>query len=45
LVDNYNQQVSYLKQRVATYNKLVKTYNAVSTEEKSLNESLNNGSN
>jgi hypothetical protein len=45
LVDNYNQQVSYLKQQVATYNKLVKTYNAVSTEEKSLNESLNNGSN
>lgn len=45
LVDTYNQQVSYLKQQVASYNKLVKTYNAVSTEEKSLNESLNNGSN
>jgi archaellum component FlaC len=44
-VDSYNQQVNRLKQQVAAYNKLVKTYNAVSTEEKSLNESLNNGSN
>jgi hypothetical protein len=43
-VDSYNQQVNRLKQQVAAYNKLVKTYNSVSTEEKSLNESLNNGS-
>jgi hypothetical protein len=44
-VDSYNQQVNRLKQQVAAYNKLVKTYNSVSMEEKSLNESLNNGSN
>jgi archaellum component FlaC len=43
-VDSYNQQVNRLKQQVAAYNKLVKTYNSVSMEEKSLNESLNNGS-
>jgi hypothetical protein len=44
-VDSYNQQVNRLRQQVAAYNKLVKTYNSVSMEEKSLNESLNNGNN
>jgi hypothetical protein len=44
MVDTYNQQVSTLKQKVNAYNKLVKTYNALSSEEKSLHESLSNGS-
>jgi uncharacterized protein YdcH (DUF465 family) len=43
-VSNYNQQVQVLKEEIANYNKLVNSYNALSTEEKSLNDSLRNGS-
>jgi uncharacterized protein YdcH (DUF465 family) len=44
-VNNYNQQVQALKEEIANYNKLVNSYNDLSTQEKSLNDSLRNGSN
>jgi uncharacterized protein YukE len=43
-VSNYNQQVQALKESINNYNKLVNSYNTLSTEEKSLNDSLRNGS-
>jgi uncharacterized protein YdcH (DUF465 family) len=44
-VNSYNQQVQVLKEEIANYNKLVSSYNDLSSEEKSLNDSLRNGSN
>jgi hypothetical protein len=42
-VNNYNGQIQVLKHQITNYNRLVKSYNALSSEEKSLNESLRNG--
>ncbi len=42
-VNAYNGQIQILKQHITNYNKLVNSYNALSSEEKSLNESLRTG--
>jgi uncharacterized protein YdcH (DUF465 family) len=42
-VHSYNGQIQILKQQITNYNRLVSSYNALSSEEKSLNESLRNG--
>jgi hypothetical protein len=44
-VGGYNAQVRSLRQEIANYNRLVNSYNALSSEEKSLNDSLRNGGN